>query len=351
MTKLLKILLGNLLVLSILLIVVEIVLQIANIGGYGSAPLNPDPVLHHVHPSDYQFISYSSVGDFDPIEISYDEDGLIRAPYLKDKKREEFRDAIVFMGDSFVESNQAEYDSSFVGRLQAQYPDIEMLNYGVSSYSPALYYLLVKHKIADLSPLPSKVFIMLYSNDVRDDENYLADAVFDESNDLIAIDGGTPGWFISTMRRSHLFRLLRKAQVTIKFMLREKNKEEEKSVVGDYLEENPDWEGTQSAEYMLKTARLLDAKNINLYLTVVPSKYNHFFHDYTHTEFSDKVGEWAAGNGISFIDLKEPFRNWRSQHDGSLFFNKDIHFNNTGHDIVAGTIAAYIADTEVGLGE
>ena len=328
---------------------IEIVLQVANYGSFGSAPLNPDPVFHHVHPTDYQFKSYSSVHDFEPVNIYYDRDGLIRAPYFRNKKDLKFQETIVFLGDSFVESNQVAYDSSFIGRLQSQYRDIELLNCGVSSYSPVIYYLLVKHKIAVRSPLPSKVFVLLYSNDVRDDENYLADAVYDESNNLTAIDGGTPGWLVSTMRRSHLFRLLRKSQVTLKFMLQKKSQNEGEAVVGDYLEENPDWEGTKSAEYIMKTSRLLETKGIQLFVTVVPSKYDHLFQDYKNIEFSEKVEKWANNNSITFIDLKEPFKKWREQHDGSLFFNKDIHFNNTGHSVVASVLNSYIAGTDIGF--
>lgn len=351
MTKFLKIALGNLLVLGVLLVVVEVVLRIANIGGYGSAPMNPDPVFHHVHPVDYQFISYSSVGDFDAVEVSYDHAGLIRAPQFRNEKVPALPASVAFLGDSFVESNQVAFDSSFIGRLQLEFPQVEMLNFGVSSYSPVLHYLLAKHRLVKLSPPPSKVFIMLYSNDVRDDENYLADASFDASGNLEAVNGGAPNWLLSFMRRLHLARLLRKAQVTLKFMLQEKKPEEAKAVVGDHLEENPDWEGTQSAAYTLRTVRLLEDQGIQTYLTVVPSKYSHFFQDYEQEEFSEKVGQWAAKNSVDFIDLTEPFRQWRSTHEGSLFFEKDIHFNSTGHKIVAEALKPYAAIREAGVKE
>jgi hypothetical protein len=348
MSKHFKLIAGNALILLILLVIVELILRAADVGSYGTAPMNPDSVYHHVHPRDYRFVNYSLNNDYGAVTVTYDDQGR-RSPDRGWPANLEEKPSIAFLGDSFVESNQVSYDSSFIGRLQALCPAYAIYNYGVSSYSPAIHYLIVKHRLLQEKPMPTKVVMMVYSNDVRDDETYLASAVYDSSGEITALDGGeSPSALMSFLRSANLFRMLRKTHLTIAFMLKNKVKEkQEQKVVGDQLEENPDWEGTQSAAYVLKTARLLAQHNIDFQLTVVPSKYNDFSADYSTPEFSQKVAVWAAASGISFIDLTKPFKAWREKHDEKLFYNVDIHFNDSGHGVVARVLAPHINSNEI----
>jgi hypothetical protein len=334
-------LLGNLLVLFILLVVIEVALRLMNVG-FGNTPLNPDPVFHHVHPANYSFVNYSSTGEYEGYEVRFDEEG--RVSPAKKRKASQFQQKAVFLGASFVESVQVSWDSSFVGRLQHQFPQTEMLNYGVSSYCPSVHYLVAKHKLLKSEPLPSKAIIMIYSNDVGDDQNYLQTAKFDAAGDLAALDGGKPDGMVTLMRRFYLVRLVKKAMVTLKFAMNKKARpaESAEGVVGSFLEENPDWEGTPSADYLLKTVRLLESKGVKTWVTVVPSKYRHFYQKYEGLEYSEKIERWATANGVPFINLSATFRQWREQGGKKLFFEKDIHFNETGHRVAAKALAAYL---------
>ena len=60
-------------------IVMEIILRILNIG-FGNAPLESHEIFHHVHPSNYRFISHTPTGEYGGHEIYYDQNRLITNP-------------------------------------------------------------------------------------------------------------------------------------------------------------------------------------------------------------------------------------------------------------------------------
>ncbi len=339
----LKLIGGNLLVLFILLIVVEIALRVLGIG-YGNSPVNPDAMLHHVHPKNYSFTSYSSANEFGGHEVIFDEEGKVVPRHGMNAGQSRNRPVIAFLGDSFVESLQVPWNSSFIGCLQSRIPGIEMQNYGVSSYSPSLHYLLAKNILLKRQPLPAKAVILLYSNDVADDINYLKSGIF-EGQELIAVNGGTSSWTVQLLRKSYLVRLLRKVAITLEYAWQHKDDPQntvKQGEVGGFIEENPDWEGTSSADYLEKTVRLLEASGIKTFVTAVPSKFRYFNDGVEGLEFSEKIEQWAAKRQISFISLTAPFKQWRAQGGGQLFFEKDIHFNTTGHQLAAKVIAPFL---------
>ena len=60
--------------LLVAFVIVEIGLRAAGIG-FGNSPMEPDPVLHHVHPRNYSFIQQHPSGELGGFEIQYDADG------------------------------------------------------------------------------------------------------------------------------------------------------------------------------------------------------------------------------------------------------------------------------------
>ena len=60
-------------------------------------------------------------------------------PLVTDRKR------IVFIGDSFTEGLGVDYQETFVGRFASAFPDFDVLNAGVNSYSPSVYYEKLKY--------------------------------------------------------------------------------------------------------------------------------------------------------------------------------------------------------------
>ena len=99
--------------------------------------------------------------------------------------------SVVVMGDSFVEALQVAHEESFVGRLQnAASPNVSVENYGTSSYSPALYLLQWRTRIRDRAP--THVFLMLFGNDIRNDEEMTAIAELDTSGDIVTLWSAEP---------------------------------------------------------------------------------------------------------------------------------------------------------------
>jgi len=334
-----KLIIINLFVFIGLLCLLELALRLAGIG-YGSNPMLPSPVYHHVHPSEYRFVSYSQSNDFGGFEVYYDESGMVAPPYPV-AERSAFQDTIVFLGDSFVEGLQVPFDSGFVARLQREFPQTKLLNFGTSGYAPSVYYLLVKNKILTLPAPPAAVFIVLYSNDIEDDQTYLKTAVFDPSGDLTRLNGAPQSPVIPLLRQSYLFRLLRSAQIRLRYMINHWH--EDSKAVGGYIEQFADFEGTPSAFYTQKTIELLRENDIPVFLTAIPSKYCHVRRDYSTPSFPVKVQAWAESRNIPFIDLERPLRVWAQKHPGqSAFFEKDIHFNEKGHAFMAAQLRPYL---------
>ena len=63
-------------------------------------------------------------------------------------------------------------------------------NYRTSSYSPALYLLQWRTRIRDRAP--THVFLMLFGNDIRNDEEMTAIAELDTSGDIVTLWSAEP---------------------------------------------------------------------------------------------------------------------------------------------------------------
>ncbi len=54
----------------------EIALRAMNMG-FGNSPMEPDPVLHHVHPKNYSFVQQHPSGELGGFEIEYNAEGRV----------------------------------------------------------------------------------------------------------------------------------------------------------------------------------------------------------------------------------------------------------------------------------
>jgi hypothetical protein len=114
------------------LFIVEIGLRFFDLG-YGNAPMESHPVLHHTHPRSYEFLSNAPSGEYGGHYVYYDQHGLVSDPEGTASKEVNCR--IAFLGDSFTEARQVTYKKSFVGLLDSA-TNCAVRNYGVTSYSP-----------------------------------------------------------------------------------------------------------------------------------------------------------------------------------------------------------------------
>jgi len=311
----------------------EVTLRFFNIG-YGNAPLESDPKLHHSHPVNYKFRSHNPTGEYGGHMIYYDENGLRIAEPSGFKKNVNDSCRIAFLGDSYTEAVQVGYEQSFVGLLDSQTECI-VKNYGVSSYSPIMY--LLQWQFIEDSFNPTHIFVQLFSNDMDGDERYFAIAEKDEFNNVIAVPGPGSDWIRVQLRKSYLIRFIRKTQLKLKWIY-ENYKVDNKQVVSGIVEEVPILTDL-SRSFIQKLNDNVVASGSKFILFVVPSKYNAVNKSYdTKIGFSNKISDFSNGNNIEFINLDKAFKNL-SLSGESLFFEKDIHFNEKGHSLVADIIA------------
>lgn len=303
--------------------------------GYSNSPVISDSTLHHKHPPDYEFVSFTPSGEYGGHRVKYDSHGLVSDP---DGDREaevapspRFR--VAFMGDSFVEALQVPWASSFVGLLgrSGEQRQTVVKNFGVTSYSPILYALQWDDGVRDFDP--THVFLLLYSNDIRSDEKMARRVAWNGNGDPPKIPGPAGGWIVSRLRTFYLARLVRRAQLTVQWLLA--NSDGNAPVVGGFLEENPEV-SSLSGQLVRSLARMVEATGAEFVLMVVPSKSRLLNGPPSEgsISFSEKWQKWAKVNGVSFLDLTPSF-----DVASALFFEVDIHFNEEGHRVMAELIA------------
>ena len=304
--------------------------------GFGNSPMEPDPFLHHVHPRNYSFIQQHPSGELGGFEIRYNDEG--RMSLSDEAPREDASAAscrVAFMGDSFTEAGQVPYDTSFAGLLEkAARGTCDVRNYGVRSYSPAIY--LVQWT-RDVRPWkPTHVFVLLFGNDVREDVTYMNTAVVDAKGWPTAIEGPSDGWLVSQLRASYTARFARMIWMRANWWWQFRGQEH--TIVGGVVEENPDLP-TLSTDLILEMNRRMRAEGTRMILMVVPSRYRLMGDGSVEVteDFHQKVKAWAAQHDVEFLDLYDPFARG-SRPDVQLFFRQDIHFTEEGHALTAATI-------------
>ena len=138
----------------------------------------PDPYYHHgLLPNQ---IAINKWGDkvFDVYTNSLgfkDKENRI-VPLQSEKKR------ILFMGDSFTEGVGMTWEESFVGILDKNFPDVEILNAGVVSYSPKLHYLKLKYLIETVSLKFDEVYVLIDNSDIMDELTYADFIPYDDNS-------------------------------------------------------------------------------------------------------------------------------------------------------------------------
>ena len=85
---------------------------------------------------------------------------------------------ILFIGDSFTQGIGYPYQKTFVGLLENRIdkPKVELLDAGVASYSPKLYYLKTKYLLEKLGLKFSYLVVLVDVSDIQDEiayENYV----------------------------------------------------------------------------------------------------------------------------------------------------------------------------------
>jgi hypothetical protein len=316
-------------------LVMEIALRALGLG-FGSSPMEPDPFLHHVHPKNYSFRQQHPSGELGGFDTYYDAAGRVFGGPGSPAPPAGAPCRIALMGDSFIEGGQVPYESSIAGLLdRAARGSCEVRNYGVRSYSPAVYLVQWTREVQPWQP--THVFVLLFGNDVRDDVDYLAAAVKDAGGWPTAIPGPSSGWVFSQLRKSYVARFAR--MVYLQYEWASEHGGEEQWTIGGVVEENPEWSG-QTPALMKELARRVTASGAVLTMMVVPSRYRLIGDGRIKVDrdFYQTVKAWAGEQGVPFLDLHAPFER-ASKAGVPLFFLQDVHFSSEGHALTAAVIA------------
>lgn len=310
------------------LVVAEIALRVSNFG-FGYSPLIGDKVLHHVHPPNYHFVTYNPWNEWGSFDVHYDEHGH----RVCEKAAPAADNAVLALGDSFVEANQVPCALSFVGRLAAAFPNRAVYNLGVSSYSPVLERLVLSRELNRLKDKTGITVIqLLYANDFDDDERYARLAVRDASGEITAAPGEPVNQLAAFSRNFFIVRLLRMAQEVV----RRRWFASDDAAKMDGGNPGRVGIGRETVEALDQTIALVRRFNAHYYLMCVPPKARYLQRKETNEDrFCEEVRRYAAAAGVVYVDLVKAFDAAALKPGGvEPFFARDIHFNPEGHRLV-----------------
>lgn len=364
---------GNLAVLGVALvtcfIVAEILFSVFGVSAlYQPSPYRrADDVFHH------GFVPNSSgVFKSDEWNVGYSIDslGFRDREYNITKPAGVFR--ILMLGDSYTEGHGVRSEDSFSKQLEAMLNAgnksavrYEVVDTGVSSYSPILEYLVLKYKGLALQP---DIVILNYDwSDPNDDYLYSRLATFNGS-DVIAVKPAAekPKSFFSNMRafmsrHSYVYQFfaVRFASATSEIV---------PGAVGPdrliFLRDNltdSDYSSlfNNSVPYILKIRQLSQQNNASFLIHVYPyasqvsteawkgGRGKFFFRDdliYPVKPF-DVMGQFGVENNIAVVSSYSYFKN--APDPSKLYFNYDGHFTPEGNKLAASALYDFLENSAI----
>ncbi len=278
---------------------------------------------------------------------------------------------VVFIGDSFTEGTGVEYAETFVGRIAGAWSenDVEVLNAGVISYSPIIYYKKIEHLLGRGFELDELV-VFIDISDIYDEVRYeisLGDAgqrrgrpVAAEARENVTAGrdaaagdaGGSGNWRDATkiaIRKNTIAAYwLMKLVDDLWFDRRNFQYDQEKSrwtlddgVFARYgalgLEE--------SGRNMGRLHDLLAARDVAMTIAVYPWPDQILGRDLESRQVT-YWRQWAEPRGVDFLNYFPCFidPSWQEREDGyetlrRFFIRGDMHWNEAGHRLVADEVA------------
>jgi lysophospholipase L1-like esterase len=274
---------------------------------------------------------------------------------------------IMFLGDSFTEGIGFTYTDTFVGIISDHYKkkNIRVLNGGVASYAPEIYYRKSKYLIEELGLELDHVVVFLDVSDIRDEivkYKLKADRSLIIPNDLGKKAVNRVGhWLRDNTMSVRMFVLTRDNVSFLKKHIRRRLKTAEfleKSywditvaemtahavvphVASEWTYSEATWKTfavpglRKAANNMRLLADFLKTRWIGLTLAVYPWP-DQIINDSKAPRHRGFWQKWAKKKNIPFVDLfpvftaDEPYKVL-----GQYFLPNDMHWNGAGHELVA----------------
>ena len=258
---------------------------------------------------------------------------------------------ILLIGDSFTEGIGVEYDATFAGRLATRFhrDGIDVLNAGVVSYSPAVYWKKIEYLIERRGLQFDAAVVFIDISDVKDEAwAYRIDRI----GRVVDASPGMPrgNWW---SRNSLTYRTLSQWSETLRPQQPLSRCEPGTSyecdaawtVRGDLMKLYGD-EGLRTAnQHMSALAALLRARGILLTVVVYPWPQHLLWNDRSSLQVSH-WREWAEREEAGFVEL---FTSFFAESDTMgvaetvrrYFVDGDVHWNARGHQLVAEAFAEH----------
>jgi hypothetical protein len=272
-----------------------------------------------------------------------------RVPLKVDKKR------ILFMGDSFTEGIFVPYESTFAGQIAGHRPDMDILNAGVSSYSPLIYYLKVDYLLNKAGLKFDELFVFIDMSDIKDEYVY---------NDVEHFTPATEKSYSNNFRfKAETFFYHHSYAYNLFRQMIENQQENTDGIMWtlsqpvfdkynlNIREENVNiWaqKGIAHAQdHMQKLVNLCKKNNIPMTIVVYPYDIQITVRDMPSKQ--ERIwNSFAQKNGIGFLDLFPVFINHSFPETiiGKYFFPGDPHWNAAGHALVANQVLAFMREKE-----
>jgi hypothetical protein len=258
---------------------------------------------------------------------------------------------LLFIGDSFTEAVGMPWAQSFVGLYAARHPTVEVLNAGVSSYAPAVYYAKVR-ELLEQGVKIDRVAVFVDISDIQDETWYRVDGQGVVS-DLRPPKDNTFERAAAPFAKANL-----KGTVNIKefaeHLLEDRAPDPKRDpftspraawtyadwtrLADDYAPLGVAGAVAQARTDMDRLAALLNERGIPLTVAVYPWPAQMKF-DRVDSLQASIWREWCRGKCERFVDAFPAFFAWRDAHPDSwyddLYIPGDVHFNARGNAVVA----------------
>ena len=307
----------------------------------GNKYIIENPIYHHdlkknfVQENYFQFKKYKIITN----SLGF-KDSEIRNIEKNSSKRR-----IIFIGDSFTEGVGLNYENTFVGIIDkylSKY-SILVLNAGVSSYSPKIYYRKIKYLIENEGIKFSDLVVFIDISDIEDEAlNYL----IDENNNIISRKKNnplknSPYNYIRNFLSDNTFIIFNSLSIIKQVIKPTPDHIKLKSLKIDRLDNTYSNYGfEESIKYMNKLYDLCTKNQINLIVSIHPWPTQILEEDLNSKQVQI-WNNWSMQKKIKFINnfpllVKKNISNEdKKKIIDKYYFKNDVHFNINGNKIIA----------------
>ena len=289
---------------------------------------------------------------------------------------------VLLVGDSFIEGESVDEIKTAAALIEKEMTSeagkkIEVVNMGVMSYSPEIYFRVIKDR--GLSLDPDLVIVNVDMSDFQNDYAYAKDmdkdgnfknVLFQQQMGkphvaLPVINSGIKFWLRSNSvfytatadRIKQLVRKIKKLPEPTVFLVNDLNSDPHYITRSKENAANPEaWK--EISANLIKIKDLLKKKNIPLVVTTYP-----YGHQAGEDEWSkgrvrngfetgklypataaDLLVEFGNKNGIKVVNLVPDFRAAAKKEAGFLYYPQDGHFTEKGYRVMADLLKEVVND-------